>query len=151
MNKYRAGGEKLAILISLLAITPLTLLYLLGLLIVPKLCLEILANGKANADTLLWSSLILSSGYALFSYWWLIIKFRNIKFSLIPKLIKIGIFIGILFTVVSLHYMCFKSPFSSSLTNISFFGILNFLIFGTPLISVITLLIFTASNESENL
>ena len=44
----------------------------------------------------------LSSGYGMYSFWWLIFKFDKISFSEIPRTIKIGLVCG---SIMSIAYL----------------------------------------------
>lgn len=95
------------------------------------------------------TAILLVFGYALFSLWWLVFRFRTRKIKEIPRLIWLGIILGSLVAVAFGTISGWSSPTKSisladTMKTKAVFG-------GGPLILVVTLLVAMRYREKNPL
>jgi hypothetical protein len=152
INRFLLGLIVIEVAVFLV---PTTLLYLAG----QGWSLYLtLANGTPafNPGSLRFNSawfgltaILLIFGYALFSLWWLVFRFRTRKINEIPKLIWLGIILGSLIAVASSTLLGLSPPtkfisFADTMKTRAAFG-------GGPLILLVTLLIAMRYREKNPL
>ena len=100
--KYKSNIFILITVIGALLLLPTTIIYLFGMLIALLGAFTANNDGTVNMGFLFFAGILIVPGYALFSLWWLVLKFSMLTLSQVPIFIYAGLIIG---TIISLFFI----------------------------------------------
>jgi len=99
---YRSSIFILIAVIESMLLLPTTITYLGGMLIALLGAFTANNDGTVNLGFLRFAGVLILPGYALFSLWWLVLKFSKLTLSQVPVFIYAGLIIG---TIISLFFI----------------------------------------------
>lgn len=142
MSGKRLLIEVMLSAVAILSLLPTTLFWVFGLII--SIAGFFSANDGVRTPAFLYLTVaLIFIGYGLFSLWWLVLKFHTVTLKTIPKIIWLGLSIGIIVAIIFIAPYLLSgfnppTPYISRQDNLKMFSIVG----GGPLIVLAALIMY---------